>query len=302
MKVLARCAQCSHEVFDRALALNKPVEEVLRDVATEYLDFEGDGGFEFECPLGHKSAFVVNVPHHEVLFQSACMSFLGGSYREAVGSAAAARERFAELYVRVLAASAGVSDDEVSQAWAHLEGNSQRQFGAFVWTQMLVTRALGERNQDSQKREQFRNDVVHKGRFPTRNATQEYLEYIYDWIRKLDRVLRTEYDEARGSVLSKMWHHAARRLRSAGYKGSIGGSGYWTVFQNADQTFEEALRGLREMNPWVHPGERVTVKTIAEVYGLSVDEVITRIGHAFHVVGPREMTSDDGSDATASDR
>jgi hypothetical protein len=269
------------DAMTRAESTGVTVSEMLKDVFTTYLDVQGDGGYKVNCPLGHTSAFVVNVPHHELLFDSACISLLRGAFREAVGGFAVARERFGELFLRAQASAIGVSPEVVDKAWAHLEGNSQRQIGAYVWTSLLGTSAVTESAAEAQKQEQFRNRVVHKGTFPSRDEAYAYAEYVYAWIRRGDARLREEFAAGRENVLSRAWHSAAKRVWDDGYQGSIGGAAYFTVLGDQSASFEEALEVLRRFNPWTHPGDRLTVKDIADGFGVSVEEVINRLVRGF---------------------
>jgi len=141
---------------------------------TQWLEEMVDDGFyKVVCPAGHNNTVVLQVDKFEVLFELALNAIVDGYYRDAVASFTASLERFYEFYVNVGCDIQGVSAPVFEAAWDSVSRQSERQLGAFVFTYVLLhgkPPALMS-NRDVE----FRNEVTHKGRIPTKERAIEYL-------------------------------------------------------------------------------------------------------------------------------
>jgi hypothetical protein len=274
MKILGSCSQCTMEVF--ATDPQGSLGDAWEAIPKVMLDVEGDAGYRFECPKGHANAFCLNVPPHELLFESGCLSLVRGAFREAVGSFAASRERFLELCLRVEAKHAGADQDLVERAWGHLASRSERQLGASIWADLLIYRRVSENAKEAGAREAFRNRVIHHGVFPTQEEAVAFARELFTFVRSRDGELRSERREARHAVLTGIWLRAAQRLVKDGHVGSVGGQAYATVLSGDVDDFDSALTKFKELNPFARWHEDVTVAEVAARLNITVYELLTR--------------------------
>jgi len=148
---------------------------------TQWLEEMVDDGFyKVVCPAGHNNTVVLQVDKFEVLFELALNAIVDGYYRDAVASFTASLERFYEFYVNVGCDIQGVSAPVFEAAWDSVSRQSERQLGAFVFTYVLLhgkPPALMS-NRDVE----FRNEVTHKGRIPTKERAIEYGRRVFTMI------------------------------------------------------------------------------------------------------------------------
>ena len=131
-----------------------------------HVEFLDGGRYELECRHGHRSVAILQEAKYEVLFEIAVNAVGDGYYREAVTSFAATLERFYEFAIGVLLEDGKVQRESVLNAWKVVAAKSERQLGAFVllWlNRFKVVPALLKG-----KFVELRNDVVHKGRIPSK--------------------------------------------------------------------------------------------------------------------------------------
>jgi hypothetical protein len=192
MKLRIACMKCSRNNPNDLYAI--PVE--IRD----------DNLYKTTCPAGHEIVCMLQSLKFELLFDSGSMAFIDGYYREAVASWAAALERFYEFYIRVVAEKFGVKAEDFDPTWKFVAKQSERQFGVFLSAYLMANRASFSEiisKTNFEKRNTFRNDVVHSGKFPSQSETAEYGEYVYDMTNKLLKKMRTDYSEELQNVVSK---------------------------------------------------------------------------------------------------
>jgi hypothetical protein len=252
--------------------------EAWADVPKVYLDVEGDFSFRFDCPRGHSQAFCLNVPHHELLFDAGAMSLERGAYREAVFSFAASRERFAERYLKVIAHARCRDFDAIESCWKALETNSERQIGAFFWLGLVENGVPPEGVQAAEDWASFRNRVVHRGVFPSRQQTMDYGQYLWTLIRERDAELRAKYPKEHEEVSLRSYHLAAQRLWKNGYKGGVGGMSVVTVLGGLEKSFEASLARFRQGTGWATRLEDLTVAQVAERLGIQLEHLVERLG------------------------
>jgi hypothetical protein len=115
---------------------------------------------------------VLQQDRFELLSELAVTAIVDGYYREAVASFSASLERLYEFYLRISFAKRAVPQVEFDRSWKELGNLSERQLGAFVaiWLADHGTHPLVL----DQKKTSFRNAVIHKGKFPSRDEAIEY--------------------------------------------------------------------------------------------------------------------------------
>ena len=174
------------------------------------VEFRDDGRYELICSSGHETTTVLQQQKFEVLFEIGAHAILDGYYREAVSSFTSSLERFYEFVIRVLLESSSGSDSLCQACWASVSNQSERQLGAFIflWASQLgakptlLSRAMVE----------YRNDVIHKGKIPTKDEAMKYGDAVIGAIIPLAKVLRERFPEQISKVT--FYHLASARTDS----------------------------------------------------------------------------------------
>jgi Arc/MetJ-type ribon-helix-helix transcriptional regulator len=152
-----------------------------------FVEMEGEHLFRITCPQGHDSVIGLQQPRFKILYESGALALLDGYYREAVGSFASSMERFHEYWVRATFLQNGTAPEAFDATWKLLK-QSERQYGGFL---LLYLRETGRLASHLPPRlVEFRNDVVHKGEFPSRSEAADYAEQALEVIVPLYRELQ----------------------------------------------------------------------------------------------------------------
>src|ERR1700741_3851946 len=124
IKILAFCLEC------QKAAENKKVETV-----EDIVEFNDENLYELTCPKGHKCFTRLQENKFELLFDQGAMALIDGYSRESVASIASSLERFIEYFLKVMAAHHKVSYEKYSKTWKLMAKQSERQLGAFYFSQ-----------------------------------------------------------------------------------------------------------------------------------------------------------------------
>ncbi len=186
MRILIPCMRCLQE-------LGQPGGEFSQ------VEFRDDGRYELTCSSGHRETTVLQQQKFEVLFDIGAHAILDGYYREAVSSFAASLERFYEFSVRVFLASSSGSDELFKSAWKPVSSQSERQLGGFVLLWAATFKALPALLNTT--RVSFRNDVIHKGKIPTREEAVAFGKAVLAIVRPNMLTLRERLSEAVQQVI-----------------------------------------------------------------------------------------------------
>jgi len=188
MKLLISCMKCFQE-------FGKPTDELSR------VEFCDDGRYEFTCSFGHETLTVLQLQKFEVLFDIGANAILDGYYREAVSSFTSSLERFFEFCIKVLVESTAVTEAAYIKTWKQVSNQSERQLGAFLF---LWLYSMGE-VADVLTNEQvsFRNDVIHKGKIPTKEEALKYGNAVLEVIRPKICSLKQKHQEEIHKVIFK---------------------------------------------------------------------------------------------------
>lgn len=195
MRLPIVCSQCLRE----NLASARPFTTV---------EWNDEGRYESTCSLGHSFIVVVQEQKFELLFDIGAYAIIDGYYREAVSSFASSLERFYEFFVALALYQIGVSVETVSTGWKLVSAQSERQLGAFIFlyvrelkkTPILLT----------QKSVRLRNEVVHKGRIPSRQQAFEYGTEVLALVRDQLKELKQKFPEG---VSMSIFEHLKRSRR-----------------------------------------------------------------------------------------
>jgi hypothetical protein len=146
----------------------------LREIT--HIELRDDDKYELTCQFGHKTTTILQQLRFEILFDIGAHAILDGYYREAVLSFTSSLERFYEFAIRVFLNKISKSDDLFQNCWKKISSQSERQYGAFIFLWASFFNGVPELLSGTQI--EFRNDVIHKGRIPSRDEAFKYGETI----------------------------------------------------------------------------------------------------------------------------
>jgi len=225
-----------------------------------------DGLYKVTCSKGHTTVTAIQEQKFEVLFDLGAMALLDGYPREAVSSIAASLERFYEFYVQVISLKHGVSIDEFANAWKHVSAQSERQFGAFIFSYLLDHKTAlspvvnnvkpnieGKSKKDTMTWTEFRNAVIHKGYIPSTAEVLAYGDVVYKFIYKLIDDLKSNSSDY---MQKATFHHLECAHHTADGK-PVSTMSIPTLISlvrgdRPADTFGEALEGLRKYKRWLY--------------------------------------------------
>lgn len=165
MRLYLDCIQCKET--------NSYVKE------EEYIE---EGYYYFECPNGHKNFVVLQEEKFETLFQIGAHAIYDGYYREAISSFTSSLERFYEFCVKVFCKKHNVDIKQIQEACKFYTNSSERQFGSFLFLYLIEFGDVPFKYKDDDKWRNIRNNVIHKGKIPTKEEALQYGDYIRKFI------------------------------------------------------------------------------------------------------------------------
>ncbi|OLP61001.1 hypothetical protein BJF93_02755 [Xaviernesmea oryzae] len=171
------CMQCQAELG------------ILNFLSLALVDIPESGLIETTCNRGHRTALVIQQSKFEILSEMGVRAIVNGFHRDAVFSFATSLERLYEFFIEAVCRKQGISRDAFSVVWKQMAKQSERQLGAFLTAFLLETRNTP--NMLPRKQSEFRNEVVHKGRFPTREEAVQFGIAIFNCARAPLTVLRS---------------------------------------------------------------------------------------------------------------
>lgn len=203
MKMLTKCPMCNS----------------LEDEADDHLyelELTEEKVYEFTCKEGHENVLVLRNHSFEMLFEMGLYALNDGYSREAAANFAVAIERFHEFSIAVFAHEHGgeqsdssdvfriisqTFDDEYQNSWKAISKQSERQYGAYIMLYLITFKRTPILMKD--KYITFRNDVTHKGIFPSRVKTEKYARATFDYIKTKLLELKTIAPKSVDYVFSK---------------------------------------------------------------------------------------------------
>ncbi len=210
------------------------------------VEFRDDGRYEFTCDNGHRTTTILQQERFEILFDIGGHAILDGYYREAVSSFSTSLEQFYEFFVKVVFLSKGMDTTALGAAWKHIAKQSERRLGAFVITYLAE---FGKPpNILSTTKVQFRNDVIHGGKIPSRQQALDYGQTVLDVIRLQLTQLRDRCPEGvQAATLSHLRSGRTakdqnRRVSTLSIATILG----WSIGEGrGDPSLEKALSALK---------------------------------------------------------
>lgn len=236
MKLPLICHQCIQDASD-----GNPIPAGGTEVPMKNVPVQASGIYRGKCVNGHNVTMIADFQPFELLFESAVEAMADGYMREAVGSFAASLERFYEFSTKILLLSTGVRAEQFEVIWQQVSSQSERQLGLYLGiysSQFLEVPTLLKKRST-----ELRNQVVHKGLFPSPEAALGFGEDVYHIINiGIDRLRSTVPD------VMETVRQDARNMMFRGVKSDespICFSGPTTIslsILNEPMPLEEALR------------------------------------------------------------
>jgi len=167
------------------------IEDATSDKYITAVEVRNDGRYEVTCSKGHKSVTILQEQKFEVLFDIGAYAIVDGYYREAVSSFTSSLERFYEFVIMAVLFDKGISEEDLKKAWKLVERQSPRQIGAFIFIYLtefgMPPILLSRDNVD------FRDEVIHQGRIPTRQEALNYGQAVLDVVRPVLKQVKKKY-------------------------------------------------------------------------------------------------------------
>jgi hypothetical protein len=180
-------------------------------IGTWFVDtIREDGLYTGQCPEGHDLLIGTQTLPHEMLFEIAINAIFDGYNREAVSSFSASMERFFEFAIRVVANKHAVSLDAFDETWKEVSRQSERQMGAYIFLYLLEF-GIGPRLLTN-KMTALRNEVVHKGKLPTRKEALAFGSAVHEVIQESIRRLRATHVDQVNAILGKHVSKVAEKM------------------------------------------------------------------------------------------
>ncbi|MEG9327038.1 hypothetical protein V6B16_03750 [Salinimicrobium catena] len=166
----------------------------LEGVATyDSVQVINDDLHSYTCSKGHKNVYFLKNEKFELLMESAVYAIIDGYYREAVSSMTSSYERLQEFALKILFRKNGLYDEIFNKAWKEVSQQSERQLGAFIFLYTLEYKKTPDSLTNNERR--FRNDVIHKGEFPSYANTIEYCKRITDLTYSVLETIRSSDEQ-----------------------------------------------------------------------------------------------------------
>ncbi|MBF9152396.1 hypothetical protein [Novosphingobium jiangmenense] len=149
-----------------------------------------DGVIEATCPQGHQTFTIIQDVKFELLSDMAVKAIVDGYYRDAIASFTAALERLYEFYVEAACRKNGIGPDVFRLSWKSLAKQSERQLGAFIAAFLIETGSPPKLL--PRPRTELRNEVIHKGKFPSRQEAIDFGQAVAECASPILEILRSD--------------------------------------------------------------------------------------------------------------
>ncbi|MDI9858008.1 hypothetical protein [Flectobacillus roseus] len=191
MKISTTCSRCSIEAYEQQ-SLNINIEG--------HVSIEENDLYFFRCSKGHVNLLEIQAFKFELLYESGLCAIKSDYYLESVLSLTASVERFYEFFIKIVLSSEKIEKSIIEKMYKEMSRQSERQIGAFL---ALYVMAFKEPPSIlNQKAVEFRNSVVHKGYFPTKEEVLRYAKDVFELIQKLYVILRKKFETEIGEQIS----------------------------------------------------------------------------------------------------
>jgi hypothetical protein len=178
-----------------------------------------DGVIEATCPRGHRTFTIIQQVKFELLSDMAVKAIVDGYYRDAIASFTAALERLYEFFIEAACRKKGIERDTFVSAWKSLAKQSERQLGAFIAAFLIETGAPPKLLPRAQT--EFRNEVIHKGKFPSREEAICFGQAVAHCAIPILEMLRSDpFTEIVQVLVRERLHDQYKRASNASVRAS----------------------------------------------------------------------------------
>lgn len=181
MKLPITCNQCKASNTNSSIYL-------------EGVEIRDDHLYKITCPNGHESVTLLTVQRYEMLFEIGAYAVVDGYYREAISSFTSSLERYYEFFIKTILTAQCKATAEVEKSWKNVSNQSERQLGGYIFTHLLAFGVTPSQVENSLVK--LRNEVIHKGKIPSRDEAIKYGEHILSLIREGIKKLRHFHQDA----------------------------------------------------------------------------------------------------------
>jgi hypothetical protein len=156
----------------------------------------------------------------EILYEVGCHAILDKYYREAVSCFASALELFYLFYAKVICLKQGIALTEINTAQNEVSRQSERQLGVFIYVYLLEHKKSPSLLPN--KLREFRNDVIHRGRFPQREEAITFGQAIANLILPIVKEMREMYHEKMTQAVLFHIYDSSVKSEAADAHGTLG--------------------------------------------------------------------------------
>jgi len=181
MRIKLSCMTCGMEELEAARLIDPSIASIsVSPLESTSFELKEEGLYVLECEKGHITYTQLQEQKFQVLFELGAYAIADGYYRDAVASFTASLERFYEFFIKANLYEKKFNDKQISEFWKQISNSSIKQAGSFSHAYFHT---FGENPpQLSNRKTEFRNEVIHKGIIPTRQQAIDYGEVIIDLI------------------------------------------------------------------------------------------------------------------------
>jgi hypothetical protein len=199
-----------------------------------YVNIPESGVIEIACERGHRTATIIQETKFEILSEMGVRGIVNESYRDAVSSFATSIERLYEYFIVAACRKRGIPPEIFATTWKPMASLTERQIGAFLATFLLDTGQTAKLLPPKQV--EFRNAVIHKGRFPTREEAIKFGQAMFECaLPVLTNLRSTSYAEIVSTLTFERIIKRSMKYRDAGVRTSTMSVSTPLSFTNADQ-------------------------------------------------------------------
>lgn len=184
-KLTIPCSHCMNEAQQGKVGNSKFYSELTLTDSTIY---------DVACPNGHNYLVRLNQFKFEMLFDIGVHAIKDGYYREGISSFSASLERTYEAITKIILLKQGMPYEKINEFWTPMTKRSEVQFGAFMGAYLSTMKEVPKylREKDTKTR----NDVIHKGKFPSKDEVMGYGQAVLDIIDSLTDLMHTRLSDA----------------------------------------------------------------------------------------------------------
>ncbi|QGY38567.1 hypothetical protein [Bacillus sp. A260] len=194
LNIYIQCAQC--------IKSNQLNSSNNQDFQFYKVPVNEEGVYNFICYRGHETTAISPYEKYQILFQMGANALLEGYYFESVGCFIASVERFREWTIKFIWYLNGINEKKSDDLWnKHFKNSSERQLGAF--SAMFIDHFKEPPLIFDGKQSSFRNKVLHKGIIPTRDETYKFGEYVFGYLRSIQKTIYLKYEKESFEFSSK---------------------------------------------------------------------------------------------------